>query len=80
MPSWRTACASPGTPDGGPYDEDPPVLLKCSPELMATNNKQKKITLTFDEFIKLENANEKVVVSPPQIELRKSRPAERRSR
>ena len=41
------ACASPGTPDGGPYDEDPPVLLKCSPELMATNNKQKKITLTF---------------------------------
>ena len=62
------ACASPGTPDGGPYDEDPPVLLKCSPELMATNNKQKKITLTFDEFIKLENANEKVVVSPPQIE------------
>ena len=22
------ACASTGTPDGGPYDEDPPVLLK----------------------------------------------------
>ena len=62
------ACASTGTPDGGPYDEDPPVLLKCSPQLYATNNKEKKITLTFDEFIQLENASEKVVVSPPQIE------------
>ena len=62
------ACASIGTPDGGPYDEDPPVLLKCSPQLYATNNKQKKISLTFDEFVQLENANEKVVVSPPQIE------------
>lgn len=62
------ACASTGSPDGGPYDEDPPVLLKCSPQLYATNNKEKKIILTFDEFIKLENANEKVVVSPPQIE------------
>lgn len=62
------ACASIGTPDGGPYDEDPPVLLKCSPELYATNNKQKRISLTFDEFVQLENANEKVVVSPPQIE------------
>lgn len=62
------ACASVGNPDGGPYDEDPPVLLKCSPRLFATNNKEKKISLAFNEFIKLENANEKVVVSPPQIE------------
>ncbi len=62
------ACASIGTPDGGPYDEDPPVLLRCSPQLNATNNTQKKITLTFDEYIQLESASEKVVVSPPQIE------------
>lgn len=62
------ACASPGTPDGGEYDETPPVLIKCSPKLYATNNKDKKIVLTFDEFIKLENASSKVVVSPPQIE------------
>lgn len=62
------ACASPGTPDGGPFDEEPPKLLKCAPQLFATNNKEKKISLQFDEFIKLENASEKVVVSPPQTE------------
>lgn len=62
------ACASPGTPDGGPYDETPPVLVKCTPQLFAVNNQDKKVSLYFDEFIKLENANEKVVVSPPQIE------------
>lgn len=62
------ACASTGNPDGGPYDEDPPVLLKCVPELRAVNNKSQRIRLTFDEFIKLENPNEKVVISPPQIE------------
>ncbi len=62
------ACASTGTPDGGPYDEDPPVLLRCVPELHAVNNKSKRIRLTFDEFIKLENPNDKVVVSPSQIE------------
>ena len=63
------ACASMGTPDGGPYDEEPPVLLEAYPELNSTNVKEKKIVLEFDENIKLENAFEKVVVSPPQVEM-----------
>lgn len=62
------SCASIGSPDGGMYDETPPQVLKTSPALYAVNNKEKKITIEFDEYIKLEKANEKVVVSPPQLE------------
>lgn len=62
------ACASIGSPEGGPRDETPPKILKCQPANMATNNQKKKITLVFDEYINIENATEKVVVSPPQIE------------
>ena len=63
------ACASMGTPDGGPYDEEPPVLMEAKPHIGATNVKSSKITLEFDENIKLVNAFENVVVSPPQIQM-----------
>ena len=63
------ACASIGTPDGGPYDEDPPVLVKATPVLGATNVEAAKITLEFNENIRLESAFEKVVVSPPQLQM-----------
>ena len=63
------ACASMGTPDGGPYDEEPPVLVEAKPAIGATNVKTGKITLDFDENIKLVNAFEKVIVSPPQKEM-----------
>ena len=62
------SCASMGTPDGGPYDEMPPKFLGSSPKLHAVNVKSTKFELEFDEFIKLEKASEKVVVSPPQLE------------
>ena len=62
------ACASTGTPDGGPYDETPPKFVRSTPEPNATNSKRKKIALEFDEFIKIENAAEKVIISPPQAE------------
>lgn len=63
------ACASIGSPEGGPRDETPPKVLKCQPGNMAVNNQRKKITLAFDEYINIENASEKVVVSPPQLEM-----------
>ena len=61
------ACASIGSPDGGPYDETPPVFLGSTPEPFALGVKNKRVTLKFDEFVKIEKAAEKVVVSPPQI-------------
>lgn len=59
------SCASMGRPDGGPFDETPPRFIGSVPAAGAVNNKKSKIVLDFDEFIKLEKANEKVVVSPP---------------
>lgn len=63
------ACASTGTPDGGPYDETPPKFVRATPEPNSTGNTRKKISMEFDEFIKLENAAEKVIISPPQTEM-----------
>lgn len=63
------ACASIGSPDGGPYDEDPPVLVKSTPVLYATGIKEAKVELIFDENVKLVNAFENVVVSPPQLQM-----------
>ena len=62
------ACASLGTPDGGIYDEIPPKVVACYPVDRAINNTERKMRIRFDEYVKLENANEKVIVSPPQIE------------
>jgi uncharacterized protein (DUF2141 family) len=58
-----------GSPDGGWYDDDPPKVVKATPEDQATNVKSKKVTIYFDEFIKLEDATNKVIVSPPQLEM-----------
>ena len=62
------SCASPGTPDGGPFDETPPRFLGSSPRPGETTNKSKKITMNFDEIVKIERAAEKVIISPPQLE------------
>ncbi len=62
------SCANPGTPDGGPYDETPPHVTGTTPAEYSVNNAQRRITLFFDEYIRLNNASEKVVISPPQLE------------
>ena len=62
-------CARMGQPDGGWYDDDPPKVLGCTPADQATNVTTKKITILFDEYIKLTDATNKVIVSPPQLEV-----------
>ena len=62
------SCARMGRPDGGWYDETPPHVVEAVPTDGGTGVKARKIRIMFDEFIKLENATEKVVVSPPQLE------------
>ena len=62
------SCASIGHPEGGGRDWVPPVFLRSTPPTGSFNNTKSKITLTFDEFIQLEKATEKVVVSPPQVQ------------
>ena len=42
--------------------------MGAAPADKGTNVKNQKISIFFDEFIQIENATEKVVVSPPQLE------------
>ena len=63
------SCAKMGSPDGGWYDDDPPKVVRCEPAEQSVNVTQKKITIWFDEFIKLEDATNKVIISPPQLEV-----------
>ena len=63
------ACANPGSgPDGGPYDETPPKIVAMQPQLGAARQQTKKLTITFDEMVKIENAQDNIVFSPPQTE------------
>lgn len=62
------SCARMGQPDGGWYDDTPPRVVHTDPADKGTGVRSKKVTITFDEFIKLEDASNKVVISPPQIE------------
>ena len=58
-----------GNPDGGWYDETPPRVIGATPADRATNVTSQKVRIFFDEFIKIENPTEKVIVSPPQLEM-----------
>lgn len=60
-------CANRVPPGGGPYDETPPKLLRSKPSDRALNTKAKKVYLYFDEYIKVEDAANKVIISPPQL-------------
>ena len=62
------SCASIGRIEGGPVDEDPPVFLKGSPEPFSLHVSKKKITLEFNEYIKLDKPGEKIIISPPQVQ------------
>ena len=63
-----SSCAKMGQPDGGWYDETPPRILGASPADKATEVTDHKMYIYFNEFIKLSDATQKVVVSPPQME------------
>ncbi|MEO6550413.1 MAG: Ig-like domain-containing protein [Ferruginibacter sp.] len=59
-----SGCAQIGVPTGGPRDSLPPVLLGASPKLFATNFTGNKITLSFDEYIDVQDIQNNVLVSP----------------
>ena len=63
-----TSCARMGNPDGGWYDETPPKVLGATPADKATDVKAQKVKISFDEFVKIDNPTENVIVSPPQLQ------------
>ena len=58
------ACASIGSPEGGPRDYTPPQVVKTSPEPGSVNFKGNKVEITFDEIINLKDQQKKVIISP----------------
>lgn len=58
------SCAKQSTPTGGPRDEDPPILQEANPTDQSLNTKPETITLTFDEYVKLENPSKGIVITP----------------
>ena len=57
-------CANQTSPTGGPQDKKPPVLLESTPKNNEKNFKAKTFELSFDEPVKLKNANEEVLITP----------------
>lgn len=58
------ACASIGSPEGGPRDYTPPQVVRTSPEAGTLNFKGSKVEITFDEIVNLKDQQKKVVISP----------------
>ena len=61
-------CANMVTPTGGPKDVTPPVVTVAKPENNNVNFDGKKIEITFDEYVTLNNASQQVLISPPMTE------------
>jgi hypothetical protein len=68
MALFSQRCANAVAPTGGPKDTTPPVVVGTVPENHSTNFVGKKIEITFDEYVTLDNAKQKVLISPPMKE------------
>ena len=62
--AFLTRCASIMTPDGGPKDTLPPVITAITPGNFATNFKEKKIYIEFNEYVQLKDQNKEMYTSP----------------
>ena len=58
-------CAQPGSPSGGPKDETPPQALPAQPPLGSVAFTGDRVIIPFDEYIKLNNLNQQLLISPP---------------
>ena len=59
------SCAKISAPSGGLRDKTPPVVVKSIPLNGTKNFRGKKIEVVFDEYVVLDNINDKFMVSPP---------------
>ena len=71
-----SSCASTkAAPSGGPKDTIPPVVLAMDPAENSTGFPIEggEITITFDEYVQVKDANKNIVLSPPLEKQIKSR-------
>ena len=58
------SCVTVQAPEGGPPDETPPILVRSFPENGALHVKEKKIRLTFNKDIAVENIYNNLLIMP----------------
>ena len=58
-------CAKKGNPSGGAKDTIPPVITRTSPENFSINFNSDEIRVFFDEYIKLKDLQQNLIISPP---------------
>ncbi|HNB62825.1 MAG TPA: Ig-like domain-containing protein, partial [Saprospiraceae bacterium] len=59
-----SGCASLTSPNGGPKDKEPPILLNSTPKHKQIHVTATTIILNFNEPIKLNNPREEILISP----------------
>ena len=52
-------------PQGERENYIPPVVIKANPENFTINFKAEEIRIAFDEYVKLNNAQKQIIISPP---------------
>lgn len=60
-----SACAQLGTPTGGPKDVQEPEVVQIFPPNQSVNFTGKRIEITFNEYLKLNNLKQNLLISPP---------------
>jgi hypothetical protein len=58
------SCANVKPPQGGPRDTIPPSLIESVPANKSLNFSGNIIQLTFDEYLKIDNLNSKLIITP----------------
>ncbi len=58
-------CANPVMPSGGIKDTDPPEVVISLPPNKSVLFNGRTLVLTFNEFVKLEKAQQQILISPP---------------
>lgn len=59
------SCAKRGRISGGTKDITPPKIVKAIPENYSTDFNGKEIKIYFDEYVKLEDLQKQLIISPP---------------
>ncbi len=63
------SCANVVAPTGGPRDEDPPEVVRSTPPDQTTQFRGNQIRIFFNEFVRLENIRQQLLVSPPMEQM-----------
>lgn len=59
------SCAKQVAITGGPKDTTPPIMIESDPPNGSVNFTENTVYVKFDEYVKLNNLNQKLIVSPP---------------